>query len=219
LNMKTGHKLLLAGAAAAGVGAYFYRQGINHLQFSVDGYVPGPDTGILMRIKVVNPSAVFGYPVPEMFVVVYDSNDNIVGTILNKQLQWIAANRVSYIYGTVQPNYQNLVNIITGLITSGGTLPTGLTFDGTIRVGRIQIPFTTDANLAGVIRTGNEIFEYKVSYGGKYYVTSDVDFTGQGITKVGDGSDHKRGLMTFLFTQAALKKHKPANAVYIDSDY
>lgn len=148
--MTTTNKILLGSAAALGVGAFFYRSGINHLQFGIDGYVPGPDGSIQMRIKVTNPSALFGYPVPEMFVVVYDSSDNIVGTILNKQLQWISSNGTSYIYGTVQPNYQNLVSIITSLIQNGGALPTNLTFDGQIRVGRILIPFTTQAGMAGV---------------------------------------------------------------------
>lgn len=147
--MKT-EAIIATGVVGVGITAFFYRNGINHLQFGIDGYVPGPDGSIQMRIKVTNPSALFGYPVPEMFVVVYDSNDNIVGTILNKQLQWISSNGISYIYGTVQPNYQNLVSIITSLIQNGGALPTNLTFDGQIRVGRILIPFTTQAGMAGV---------------------------------------------------------------------
>jgi hypothetical protein len=147
--MTTGKKLLIGAGVAAGAGFLFYRLGINDLQFSIDGYVPGPNGSIQMRIKVTNPSRLFGYPVPQMLVNAFDSSGSFVGTIINQQLQWIAAGTTSYIYGTVQPNYQNLVSIIMSVIQGGG-LPTGLTFHGMIRVGRIEIPFQTDANMSGV---------------------------------------------------------------------
>ena len=72
---------------------------------------------------------------------------------------------------------------------------------------------------------GNEIIEYKVSRGagGKFYVSSNVDFGGSGIKKIGDGNDHKRGLMTFLITPLALKKIEKRfgknSLKYIESDY
>jgi len=70
---------------------------------------------------------------------------------------------------------------------------------------------------------GNTIFEYKVSHGGKYYVTSNIPMHGMGITKIGDGTDHKRNLPTYLFTERALKKMQKTlgkeNTTYIQSDY
>jgi hypothetical protein len=148
--MKTGTKqLLFAGAAAVGVGAYFYRDGINHLQFGIDGYTTAPDGTMQMRIRVVNPSKVFGYPVPKMIVNAFDNSGSFAGTVINHQLQYIPANGVSYIYGTVMPNYQNLAQIIANVIT-GGSLPTGLNFHGEIIVGRIKIPFETNAGITGM---------------------------------------------------------------------
>ena len=65
------------------------------------------------------------------------------------------------------------------------------------------------------------IIEYKVTTGNKLYVTSNIDFKGQGIRKTGTGKDHRRGLLTFTFTEAAFKKMKAVHNVlkYIESDY
>ena len=67
------------------------------------------------------------------------------------------------------------------------------------------------------------IFEYIVSYGGKYYVSSNMELKGSGIKKVGPGQDHKRGLKTYLMTQTALKKMQnlfgKENTKYIQTDY
>jgi hypothetical protein len=67
------------------------------------------------------------------------------------------------------------------------------------------------------------IFEYIVSYGGKYYVSSNMELKGTGIKKVGTGQDHKRGLKTYLMTQTALKKMQSLfgkeNTKYIQTDY
>jgi len=67
------------------------------------------------------------------------------------------------------------------------------------------------------------IFEYIVSYGGKYYVSSNMELKGSGIKKVGTGQDHKRGLKTYLITQTALKKMQnlfvKENTKNIQTDY
>jgi len=49
---------------------------------------------------------------------------------------------------------------------------------------------------------------YKVSYGGKLYVTTDLELKGQGIKKVGNGSEHKRGKKTYRATKTAMDKLK-----------
>lgn len=147
--MKTSTKLLLAGGATLAVGAYAYRMGVNHVQFSLDGYQPAPDgAGLLMRIKATNPNKFFGYPVPQALINVFDNNSNFLGTAINNQLQYIPANSTSFIYAVVQPNYQNLVSVILGIISSG-TLPTNLIFNGLVKVGPVQIPFDTGARIAG----------------------------------------------------------------------
>ena len=48
----------------------------------------------------------------------------------------------------------------------------------------------------------------KVSYGGKLYVTTDLELKGQGIKKVGNGSQHKRGKKTYIATEKAMNKLK-----------
>ena len=106
-------KILLIGGGAALVGGILYRQGINNLQFSIDNYLPGPDGTLQVRLRVFNPNRFFGYPVPRVFVVAYDSHQNMIGTIVNNQMQWINANGTSFIYGTVTPQWQNLVSIIS----------------------------------------------------------------------------------------------------------
>ena len=67
------------------------------------------------------------------------------------------------------------------------------------------------------------IFEYIVSFSGKYYVSSNMELKGSGIKKVGTGQDHKRGLKTYLMTQTALKKMQnlfgKENTKYIQTDY
>ena len=67
------------------------------------------------------------------------------------------------------------------------------------------------------------IFEYIVSFGSKYYVSSNMELKGSGIKKVGTGQDHKRGLKTYLMTQTALKKMQnlfgKENTKYIQTDY
>lgn len=71
--------------------------------------------------------------------------------------------------------------------------------------------------------SGMPIFEYKVSRGGKYYVSSNIPMKAVGIIQTGNGTDHKRGLKTYLFTDNALKKMQKflgkENTTYIESDY
>ena len=48
--------------------------------------------------------------------------------------------------------------------------------------------------------------EVKVSYNGKFYLTTALDLKGRGIKQSGNGSDHKRGLNTYHATEKALEK-------------
>jgi len=56
--------------------------------------------------------------------------------------------------------------------------------------------------------TTNAAIEYKVSYDGIFYVTTDLELKGQGIKKVGNGSQHKRGKKTYIATEKAMNKLK-----------
>jgi len=81
-----------------------------------------------------------------------------------------------------------------------------------------------DVNISVVSGIKNVlIFEFIVSYGGKYYVSSNMELKGSGIKKIGTGQDHKRGLKTYLMTQTAFKKmlnlFGKENTKYIKTDY
>lgn len=49
---------------------------------------------------------------------------------------------------------------------------------------------------------------YVVSTGGGYYLTTDLELSGRGIKKSGDGSGHARGKKTYRCTEMALAKLK-----------
>ena len=56
--------------------------------------------------------------------------------------------------------------------------------------------------------TTKAAIEYKVTYGGKFYVTTDLELKAQGLKLVGDGSDHKRVKKTYTATEKAMDKLK-----------
>jgi DNA-binding PadR family transcriptional regulator len=60
--------------------------------------------------------------------------------------------------------------------------------------------------------TTTAIIEYKCSYNGGYYVTTDLQLKGQGIKQVGDDSTHKRGKKTYQVTENALKNLKKVHS-------
>jgi len=49
----------------------------------------------------------------------------------------------------------------------------------------------------------NATIEYKCSYNGGFYLTTDLTLTGRGIKMVGDGSTHKRNKKTYQVTAKA----------------
>lgn len=50
--------------------------------------------------------------------------------------------------------------------------------------------------------------EFKCSYSGGCYVTTDLELKGRGIKQSGDGSTHKRGKKTYHVTNKAMDKLK-----------
>ena len=57
-------------------------------------------------------------------------------------------------------------------------------------------------------QTTDATIEYRCSYSSKFYITTDLELKGRGITPAGDGSDHKRGKKTYHVTEKAMNKLK-----------
>lgn len=51
----------------------------------------------------------------------------------------------------------------------------------------------------------NATIEYKCSYNGGYYLTTDLLLSGRGIKMSGNGTDHARGKKTYHVTASAFK--------------
>ena len=56
--------------------------------------------------------------------------------------------------------------------------------------------------------TTNAAIEYRASYSNGFYLTTDLELKGRGITIIGDGSVHKRGKKTYRATKTAMNKLK-----------
>jgi hypothetical protein len=96
--------LLSAGVVALSVGNAYYAN-VYRLRFSLADVKVTQGGNIGLVIAVTNPSGVFGYPVPQLRFNIFDQAGAFLGTMVNHQLQWIAAGNVSYIYAWVEPNY------------------------------------------------------------------------------------------------------------------
>lgn len=141
--MTTGTKVFLGVATVGVITGIAYKNGVDKLQFAIDGFEFLPNGSLVVRILVINPNRFFGYPVPRMIVNAFDDDNNFIGTIINNQLQYIPAYAQSYIYGFVSPDYGSLLSLLTGIIINEG-MPSGLSFAGEIEVGPVNIPFDTN---------------------------------------------------------------------------
>ena len=57
-------------------------------------------------------------------------------------------------------------------------------------------------------QTTDAEIEYRCSFGSKFYITTDLNLKGRGITLAGDGSNHKRGKKTYHVTQLVMERLK-----------
>lgn len=57
-------------------------------------------------------------------------------------------------------------------------------------------------------QTTTATIEFVCSHSGGYRLTTDLELSGRGIKKTGDGSDHKRNKKTYHVTENALNKLK-----------
>lgn len=141
MSNKTILYFALGAAGTAAVGGWLYKNGANNLVFDISGFAFAKDGTLLITLAVTNPNRFFGYPVPQFNLTATDGNGNIIGTITNSVLQYIATNADTLITGTVTPNYLNLTaTALTSLASQA--VPTGITLTGTATIGPFQIPIT-----------------------------------------------------------------------------
>ena len=61
--------------------------------------------------------------------------------------------------------------------------------------------------------TTKAAIEYKVSYGGGFCLTTDLELKGQGLKLIGNGSAHKRCKKTYIATKTDMHKLKKNHEV------
>lgn len=138
-----GAKILLTTGAALAVTGVAYVRAAKSVQISFYDFKINNNGSIDVQLQVYNPSSIFGYPVPVMEFGVFDSNNTFLGTIHNNILQWVPRG-LSFLHGTLQPNYNALGSAITML---GGLQPADITLQGFLRLGRVNVPVTTGVNI------------------------------------------------------------------------
>ena len=57
-------------------------------------------------------------------------------------------------------------------------------------------------------KTTKADIEYRASYSNGFYLITDLDLKGRGITIIADGSNHKRCKKTYIATKTAMDKLK-----------
>ena len=62
-------------------------------------------------------------------------------------------------------------------------------------------------------KTTKAEIEYRASYSNGFYLITDLDLKGRGITIIADGSEHKRGKKTYRATKTAMDKLKKNHEV------
>ena len=104
----------------------------------------------VITILVNNPSAFFSYPVPQMFLNVFDSTGTYIGSLSSHYLQWINKNSVSVLSATILPNYDSLALLLQGLLNSKISIST-FTINGVLKISGIEYVIDTE------IKTGIDL--------------------------------------------------------------
>lgn len=139
--MKTSTKIFLGLAGIAALGAYTYRQGLDNLQYGIGNVIISGER-IGLQIVVFNPSRLYAYPVPEMFLNIFDSSSNYIGSVKSDSLQVIQANGYSILQTWILPDYNSLINLFSTLVTSQNL--TGFIIHGALKIAGQQIEVNTE---------------------------------------------------------------------------
>jgi len=142
-------KITAGAIAMAAVGTVAYRRAADKLQFSIGGYFPNADGSFTIAIKVFNPS-MFAYPVPTAAAKFF-YNQKYLGFGRSTSWQKIAANGESILYVILQPDLTAFSEVILSTIFTGA-LPTGITYSGTIYLGRYMMPFESSYSIGAVYK-------------------------------------------------------------------
>lgn len=132
--------IILGAAATVALTGYSYYNNVYNLRFALADIRISKSGDVGIMIAVHNPALFFGYPVPELYLRVYDKAGKFLGTLSNEQMQWIAAGGTSFIYAWVEPNYVQLISLVNDLLFKPGD---AFTLDGIIKVRNTEIPLQT----------------------------------------------------------------------------
>lgn len=136
--MKTSTAIIAALGIGAGVTAYTYYKGAYNLKFEFNSLALQGNQ-VMIQLRVINPSAVFTYPVPRLFLNAYDKAGNYFGVIYSSQMQWITPG-MGFITAYSVPNLQAIAQGLASVIVPGATLE--LFLKGHISIGNTFIPVT-----------------------------------------------------------------------------
>lgn len=139
--MKPGAVITLAAFAGLGIYGVQYWRGIDDIKLQFSGWkISQGQIGV--RIEVFNPHRFFAYPIPSLFLNVFDKNSNYLGSLRSDNLQWISRNGRSYLYAWVLPNYTSLIAFLLATLIPADSLGE-LILNGIFKVGNVDIPFET----------------------------------------------------------------------------
>lgn len=138
--------VVIGGIAIGGIllAGYNYRRGIDGLQYGLQGIsIQGTQIGLVLN--VFNPTR-WSYPVPALYLNVFDAQGQYLGALRNDAMQWVGPG-YSLIYATLLPNYGTLASLLVSL--AGLTdWADSLTIEGIIQVGPLAVPLNTQLQLS-----------------------------------------------------------------------
>lgn len=136
LALATGGTLLATGIA--------FKNGIDKLQYSLQD-IQVRDGKPVIIIAVNNTNRFFSYPVPQLFLNVFNDSGTYLGSLSSSELQWIEKNSTSYLAATLLPNYETLGAFLSSIILSH----TGLqhfNINGILTIAGYEVPLDTEIN-------------------------------------------------------------------------
>lgn len=141
-------KVLVLGGfiGLAGLTAYNYYNGFKALQFAFYN-IQFQGNELIVSLQVRNPSNWFVYPVPELFLNVYNKQGQYLGVVYSKELQYIRPG-VSVIFAHSVLNIQTVIQSVAAMFTPGTNIELSLIGYATVggRSIALNIPVSQSIN-------------------------------------------------------------------------